>query len=253
MINNFSRTVPVLTHLEASQAREEERNELDRIRQTYEQRRNSIPSDRYARTNPAHLYALHEREAAMAALLRAAGLPSLAGLRILDIGSGRGATLRQYLEYDADPARVWGIDLLPAFNRQAHLLAPHLQIACASAAELPFADGSFDFASQFVLFTSILSVEMRRQMAREIHRVLVRRGKFLWYDFAYNNPNNPNVRGIRLAEVRELFPGFSITSRRITLAPPLGRAIGDFGPALYYLASKMRFLCTHYICLLEKQ
>lgn len=189
----------------------------------------------------------------MAALLRAAGLPSLAGLRILDIGSGRGATLRQYLEYDADPARVWGIDLLPAFNRQAHLLAPHLQIACASAAELPFADGSFDFASQFVLFTSILSVEMRRQMAREIHRVLVRRGKFLWYDFAYNNPNNPNVRGIRLAEVRELFPGFSITSRRITLAPPLGRAIGDFGPALYYLASKMRFLCTHYICLLEKQ
>jgi SAM-dependent methyltransferase len=142
---------------------------------------------------------------------------------------------------------------LPAFNQQAHLLAPHLQVACASASELPFSDGSFDFVSQFVLFTSVLNAEMRRQIAREIHRVLVRRGKFLWYDFAYNNPGNPNVRGIRLAEVRQLFPGFSITSRRITLAPPLGRAIGRFGPACYYAASKMRFLCTHYLCLLEKQ
>jgi ubiquinone/menaquinone biosynthesis C-methylase UbiE len=245
--------MPVLSHHETSQAREQERRELDRIRQAYEHRRNSIPSDRYARTNPAHLYALHEREAAMAALLRAAGLPSLAGLRILDIGCGRGAMLRQYLEYDADPARVWGIDLLPAFNRQAQRLAPHLRIACASAAELPFPDASFDFVSQFVLFTSVLSSDMKHQMANEIHRVLVRRGKFLWYDFAYNNPNNPNVRGIGLAEVRELFPGFSIARRRITLAPPIGRAIGRFGPAFYYVASKMRFLCTHYLCLLEKQ
>jgi len=245
--------MPVLSHHEVPQTREHERTELDRIRRTYEHRQNSIPQDRYSRTNPAHLYALHEREVVMASLLRAAGLPTLAGLRMLDIGCGRGATLRQYLEYDADPARLWGIDLLPAFNRQAHSLAPHLRVACASAAELPFPDGSFDFVSQFVLFTSVLSGDMKRQMAREIQRVLVRGGRFLWYDFAYNNPRNPNVRGIRLAEVRELFPGFSIASRRITLAPPLGRAIGCFGPALYYFASKMRFLCTHYLCLLEKQ
>ncbi len=245
--------MPAILHSETQPPREDERGELDRIRQTYEHRRNSIPADRYSRTNPGHLYALHEREATMAALLRAAGLQSLAGLRILDIGCGRGATLRQYLEYDADPARLWGIDLLPGFTQQAYSSRPDLHLACASASELPFGDGSFDFVSQFVMFTSVLSIEMRQRIAREIHRVLAQRGKFLWYDFAYNNPKNPNVRGIRLAEVRQLFPGFTISSRRITLAPPLGRAIGRLGPASYYAASKMRFLCTHYLCLLEKR
>jgi len=83
--------------------------------------------------------------------------------------------------------------------------------------------------------------------------VLVPGGRLLWYDFAFNNPANPDVRGIPLAEVRHLFPGFSMTSRRITLAPPLGRAIGRLGPAIYYLVSKIRVLCTHYLCLLEKQ
>jgi len=230
----------------------EEHRELDRLRRTYEHRISSIPAQRYARTNPGHLYALHEREAAMAALLRSAGLKSLAGLRILDVGCGRGSTLRQFLEYDADPAELWGIDLLPAFVQQARSASGSLQVICGSAADLPFPEGSFDFVSQFMLFTSVLSVEMKRNIAREISRVLVPGGKLLWYDFAFNNPANPDVRGIRLAEVRRLFPGFSMTSRRITLAPPLGRTIGHLGPTIYYLTSKIRFLCTHYLCLLEK-
>ena len=103
-----------------------------------------------------------------------------------------------------------------------------------------------------MLFTSVLDTGMKRQIAREIDRVLAPGGKLLWYDFVFNNPANPDVRGIRLAEVRQLFPGFSMTSRKITLAPPLGRAIGRLGPAIYYFASSFRFLCTHYLCLLEK-
>jgi ubiquinone/menaquinone biosynthesis C-methylase UbiE len=226
--------------------------ELQRLLAAYEHRVRSIPSERYSRTNPGHLFALHEREATMAAMLRADGVHSLAGLRILDVGCGRGATLRQYLEYEADPSRLWGIELFPAFVEQARSTSPGLQIICGSASDLPFPDRSFDFISQFMLFTSVLDNDMKSRIAREIDRILVRGGRLLWYDFGFNNPANPDVRGIRLSEVRRLFPAFSMVSRKITLAPPLGRAIGLFGPAIYHLASKIRPLCTHYLCLLKK-
>jgi SAM-dependent methyltransferase len=244
----------MLTQPERPAAPEADRDELARIRQTYEQRQHAIPADRYSRTNPGHLYALQEREATMAALLRSSGLRSLAGLRILDVGCGRGATLRQYLEYDADPSGLWGIDLLPAFARTSHSLSPHLRVACASAAQLPFSDGTFDLVSHFMLFTSVLSFEMKRQIAHEIHRVLVRGGRFLWYDFAYDNPKNRDVKGIKLQEIQRLFPGFAmVVRRRVTVAPPLGRFLGRFGPSVYYLASQLRVLNTHYFCLLRKK
>ena len=226
--------------------------ELQRLLATYDRRTHSVIAERYSRTNPGHLFALHEREAAMAAMLHADGLRSLAGLRILDVGCGRGATLRQYLEYDADPCQLWGIDLFPAFVEQARTIAPALQIICGSASDLPFPDRTFDFVSQFMLFTSVLDVEVKSRIARQIDRVLVPGGRLLWYDFAFNNPANPDVRGIRVGEVRRLFPAFSMTHRRITLAPPLGRAIGRLGPAIYHLASAIRPLCTHYLCLLKK-
>jgi len=188
----------------------------------------------------------------MAVMLRADGLSSLEGLRILDLGCGRGATLRQYLEYDAVPSLMWGVDLYSPFIEQARRSSPGLQFICASASRLPFPDGSFDFISQFMLLTSVLDPDMKVDIAREIQRVLAPGGRFLWYDFAFNNRMNPDVRGIRPAEIRRLFPTFSMTSRKITLAPPLGRAIGRFGPAIYYLISKLGPLCTHYLCLLKK-
>jgi ubiquinone/menaquinone biosynthesis C-methylase UbiE len=228
-------------------------SELDRVRLAYEYRSEQLLDKRYSRTNPGHLYAIHEKEASMATLLCSRGLISLAGLRILDLGCGTGATLRQYLEYGADPMRLWGIDLLQSRVQQARSTSMNLHFLCGSAAQLPFPDETFDLVSQFTLFTSVLNPEIKLQIAREIDRVLVTGGKFLWYDFAHDNPWNSNVRGIGLAEVRRLFPKFSITSRKITLAPPFGRSIGRFGPAFYYFISKIRFLCTHYLCLLEKQ
>jgi ubiquinone/menaquinone biosynthesis C-methylase UbiE len=227
-------------------------HELERIRAAYDRRDRFIGAVRYARIDRANLYSAHERELALADLLRSAGLSSLKGMRILDLGCGRGTTLRQLLEYDAEPALLFGVDLLANRIAPASRLSPHLQFLRGNAAQLPFADASFHLVLQFTLLTSVLDQGFKRAIAQEIARVLPSGGKLLWYDFAYNNPKNPDVRGIGRAEIRSLFPRWPLALRRITLAPPLGRLIARFSPAVYYAMANVRFLCTHYMGLLQK-
>ncbi len=231
----------------------EERKELSRLRDAYVRRKKLPLAERYSRTNPGHLYTLQEREATMASLFRHAGLKSLAGLRILDVGCGRGEMLRLLLEYRADPELLHGIDLLPEHVEDAHAITPNIHFSCGSATRLPHATASCDLVFQLMLFTSVLSVAARRGIAEEIGRVLKPGGHFLWYDMAFNNPRNPDVRGVGLSEIRRLFPNFSIqVHRRITVAAPLGRALGRFGPSVYHLTSRLRVLNTHNFCLLTK-
>ena len=116
--------------------------EDERVRGVYARRRRSIPAGRYARTDPFTLCSSHEREEEMASLLRGEGLTSLAGLKILDVGCGRGDTMRQLLEYGADPELLTGIDLLEDRVNLARRLAPHLRHArihhaCSHASRRP--------------------------------------------------------------------------------------------------------------------
>ena len=238
--------------IEDATERTNEQAEDERVRAAYARRRQSIPAGRYARTNPFTLCAAHEREEEMAAMFRAEGLTTLAGLRILDVGCGRGDTLRQMLEYGADPELLTGIDLLDENVKQARRRSPHLQILCGSASRLPFSDSSFDLVLQFTLFTSILNDEVKRAIAAEMTRVLAPGGRILWYDFSFNNPKNPDVRGIGKREIRALFPGLEMKTKRVTLAPPLGRIVAPFSVVLYYFLSRVRPLCTHLLCLLRK-
>jgi ubiquinone/menaquinone biosynthesis C-methylase UbiE len=226
--------------------------ELERIRAAYDRRDHFVRADRYARMERVNLYRAHERELVLADLLRSAGLISLKGIRILDLGCGRGGTLRQLLEYDAEPSLLFGLDLLENRIEPACRLSPNLQFLRGNAAQLPFPDASFQLVLQFTLLTSVLDKAFKRGIAQEIGRVLPSGGRLLWYDFAYDNPKNPDVRGIGRTEIKRLFPGWRLALRRITLAPPLGRLIARFSPAVYYAFADVRFLCTHYIGLLEK-
>src|SRR5947209_13096245 len=229
-----------------------EEQEDERVRAAYARRRQTIPPERYARTNPFTLCAAHEREEEMAAMFRAESLTTLAGLRILDVGCGRGDALRQMLEYGADPELLTGIDLLDENVKRAHRLSPHLRIICGSASRMPFPDASFDLVMQFTLFTSILNDEVKQAIASEMIRVVAPGGRILWYDFSFNNPKNPDVRGIGKQEIRSLFPNLEMKVKRITLAPPLGRKIAPMSPVLYYLLSRVRPLCTHLLSLMRK-
>ena len=127
-----------------------------------------------------------------------------------------------------------------------------MTLKCGNAATLEFADESFDLVLQFTLFSSVLSVQMKRQIAREMLRVLKRGRHIVWYDFFMNNPFNPDVSGIGKREIRELFSGCRATFRRLTLAPPLARGLGHISPVLCDLALRSGLLSTHYLAFLQK-
>ena len=92
----------------------QESDELEaRVRAAYDRRRQKGVAERYARSAPFELCALHERELRMMSLLRQAGL-DVRNKRILDIGCGAGSTLRLLLEYGAKPENLFG-NIQPAF------------------------------------------------------------------------------------------------------------------------------------------
>lgn len=223
-----------------------------RVRTAYARREKKIRAGLYARTNPFELCIQHEREYRMMLLLRDAGLGSLDSKRVLDVGCGYGATLRLLLEYGARPANLFGIDLLEDRIERARALNPQMNFHCANATQIPFPEGSFDLVIQFMSFSAILDAGFRAAVAREIQRVLAPGGRFLWYDFMFNNPKNPDVRGMKRGEIKRLFPGYRMVGRRIILAPPLGRIVARISYPVYHLLAQIRPLCTHYLCILEK-
>ena len=75
-------------------------------------------------------------------------------------------------------------------------------------------------------------------------------GIILWYDFVYDNPNNKDVKGVSKQEIRQLFAKASkITIKKVTLAPPIGRRVGN----LYGILNGLfPFLRSHVVAVIEK-
>jgi SAM-dependent methyltransferase len=146
-----------------------------------------------------------------------------------------------------------GIELRPEPVAIARYLSPNIDVRCGNAAQIPWPDASFELVCQYTVFSSILDPQMRRQIAAEMNRVLRPGGAVLWYDFMYNNPRNPDVRGIKADEIRSLYPGFQLHLRRITLAPFIARRLPEpLLPVLYPLLATIPLLRTHYLGLLVK-
>lgn len=220
-------------------------SEEQRIREAYARRR---VQHLYSWFNPAYVFMAQERERAILKVLAESGMTSLAGTRILDVGCGMGAWLLDFLKWGAAPENLCGVDLLPERVELARrLLPPAVQLRCASARVLDVPEGSFDLVLQSTVFTSILDPAMKRQIAREMLRSVRGGGFILWYDYLFDNPANPDVRGVRKSEIRDLFPECEIRLRRITLAPPAVRRLASRSRLLCCLLEKVPWLCTHYL------
>lgn len=229
----------------------DESEEARAVRVRYARR--SLHDDRYSLANPAALAAWQERQRAMLALLRVVGMTDFADLRLFEVGSGGGGNLLELLRLGFAPQHLAGVELLAERHAVARSLLPAaVQLTCGDALALPSDDASADIVLQSTVFSSLLDDAFQARLAEAMWRRVKPGGGVLWYDFTVDNPRNADVRGVPLARVRALFPEATIAHRRITLAPPIARAVCRIHPALYTLCNALPPLRTHMLCWLAK-
>jgi hypothetical protein len=103
-----------------------------------------------------------------------------------------------------------------------------------------------------LVFSSLLDRRFQIKLASRMWQWLKPGGGVLWYDFIYDNPRNPDVRGVPIARIRQLFPGSELSVSRLTLAPPIARRVTRLNPGLYTLFNVLPWLRTHVLCWIRK-
>lgn len=230
-----------------------EADEAERIKERYA-RRAALPADRYSRFHPAALHAHQEFERALVAVFKRAGWRSLRGKRVLEIGCGGGANLVELMRLGCAPENLAGCELLPERLAGARRNLPAgVRLFGGDACALDLGQERFDIVMQATVFSSILDDGVQENLARRMWEWVAPGGAVLWYDFTWNNPRNPDVRGVPARRVRALFPSGTLSARRVTLAPPLARAVTRVHPGLYHLFNLLPPLRAHLLCWIAKQ
>jgi SAM-dependent methyltransferase len=209
--------------------------------------------DRYSVLRPEVWQMLQERQRALIGLLAARGLDDLGALRLLEVGCGSGGNLLELLRLGFRAEHLAGIELLPDRLAQARERLPAalpLHAGDATVIELP--DASFDIVFVSTVFSSLLDDGFQQHLADTMWRWLRPGGGVLWYDFTVDNPRNRDVRGVPLRRVRALFPHGRVLPRRVTLAPPIARAVVRVHPSLYTLFNTVPWLRTHVLAWIAK-
>ena len=209
--------------------------------------------DNYSWFQPDVCLYRQERDRVMLTLLKSAGLSDFPKMDIFEVGCGFGDNLLNLIKLGALPERLSGSDIIDSRVEAAqHRLPAAVKLFTEDSSEKGLKNNSFDLILQFTVFSSILSDKMQAELAANLVQSLKDDGYILWYDFLYNNPNNPNVRGCSKSKVQKLFPDSKIIFKKVTLAPPLGRAFVRHFPLFYPILNTFSFLRTHIFALIKK-
>ena len=205
-------------------------NELDAIRNRYA-RREQITVDCYSPLDPAVYMTEQEKERKLIRWVHSAQLAPLADKRVLEIGCGSGGNLLQFIRLGFRPEHLVGNELLEERAAQArHILPADVRILAGDAATVDLGSEQFDVVFQSTVFTSILNDTFQQTLANRMWSLVKPGGGVLWYDFIYNNPANPDVRGVPVSRIRELFPAGEFNVWKLTLAPPISRRVTKIAP-----------------------
>ena len=210
-------------------------------------------SDRYSMLRPDVWHTVQERQRAMLRLFARLGFNDLSALRLLEVGCGSGGNLQELLRLGFAARHLSGAELLPERIAQARAGLPaSVALYEGDATALELAPASFDIVFVSTVFSSLLDDAFQQRLASTMWRWVKPGGGVLWYDFTVNNPRNADVRGVPLGRVRALFPQGRVQSQRITLAPPIARAVTRVHPALYPVFNATPLLRTHALAWIAK-
>ena len=211
------------------------------------------PTDRYNVLNPDVWQTLHERQRAMLRRFARLGWCDLSDKQLIEVGCGSGGNLLELLRMGFAPEHLAGAELLPERIAQARRSLPALvQLHTGDALQMPAAPVSQDVVFVSTVFSSLLDDAFQQRLADAMWRWVKPGGGVLWYDFTVDNPRNPDVRGVPLSRVRALFPQGRMRFERVTLAPPIARAVTRVHPALYTLFNTVPLLRTHVLAWIAK-
>lgn len=218
-------------------------DEVSRIRERYARRTASGIGQAQARHFHFDYFADAERDLRFAEIVRRR-FGDLGARRVLEIGAGSGKNLLLFRKLGVPWDNLYANELLEERERELRSNLPGAHVLLGDASELAVPT-TFDIIVQSTVFTSILDEDFKARLARKLLSMLAGDGVILWYDFAYDNPSNPDVKGIGRKEIRRLFAAASsIEIQSATLAPPIGRRVGTWYGVLNTLAP---FLRTHLV------
>jgi ubiquinone/menaquinone biosynthesis C-methylase UbiE len=173
--------------------------------------------------------------------------------KLIEIGCGSGYNLLKFIRFGFKPENIFANDLMDERLQSAKELLPsQVNFYEGSAMNLNFNENYFDIVFQSMVFSSILDLDYRYKLAEKMWHWVKPGGGILWYDFIYNNPNNPDVKGVGLKEIKELFNTNPSYIRKITLAPPVARMVTKVHPFFYAVFNSMYVLRTHLLVWIKK-
>jgi SAM-dependent methyltransferase len=208
---------------------------------------------RYSPLLPDVWQTLHERQRALLRHLAHPDWQPLANQRLVEVGCGGGGNLLELLRLGFAPHNLHGIELLSDRHAAARRVLPTAtRLTLGDASSAPLEPGCADLVLQSTVFSSLLDDAFQQTLAQALWRWLRPGGAVIWYDFVVNNPRNPAVRGVPLQRVRALFPQGQVQHQRVTLAPPLARAVCRVHPGLYSVFNALPLLRTHVLALIKK-
>jgi ubiquinone/menaquinone biosynthesis C-methylase UbiE len=212
------------------------KTETERYYRDYESRKGRERND--ILRNPEVLFQVLAAEASVLSALRFIR-PNPERSKVLDIGCGDGSSLLPFLRSSFPGENLYGVDIRPELIRSAQKRFPMLQVECADAAKLEFADQEFDIVHECMIFLQITDDDLSERIAREMLRVTKRGGFLVISDWRYGRPGTSEFKAMDGRRISHLFSVGSETVVRAVfpgaLVPPLGRFLSKNLASLYFM------------------